>query len=186
MNNYSYRKTYIYTGLAVLLPAVLYVTALFLLQRERLATEKAETAKILRADTQNFRIGLDRALADSLADRARLEAHFVRKDGIVDFINGLEKLGFDSRVKANISSLGESWQDEKGGTLSLSLHVIGTFADVYRYLTLLEEVPQKLVLDEVIFTAGESGSAPASLKAMAPHVITWTSDIRATVRHYVK
>ncbi len=156
------------------------------LQSTRAEAEKVQTAKALEADTQNFRAALTKALATSEGDRTRLEAHFVRKDGVVDFINGLEKLGTDSNVMANISSLGESWQDASGGTLSLSLHVVGSFADVYRYLALLEEVPQKLQLDDIGLTSGEGGGAPSSIKAMTAHKITWSADIRATVVHYIK
>ena len=76
--------------------------------------------------------------------------------------------------------------DESGGSLNLSLHVVGTFAQVYNYLLLLEQVPQKLTLDDIQLTAGQSGPTPATLRAMSSPIIVWTADIRATVVHYIK
>ena len=190
MNRTSYKNKYLYAGFFICIPVAIYTGSFIFLQASRAEAEKIENARAFEADTQNFRATLTKSLTLLADDRARLEAHFVRKDGIVDFINGLEKLGTDSNVEASISSLGESWQDGQStatdGTLSLSLHVAGSFTDLYRYSTLLEEVPQKLVLDDIQMTSGEGGGAPSSIKALTAHKITWSADIRATVLHYIK
>lgn len=184
------QKTYLYAVLAIILPIIIYGGVFNLLKSERREAEQIETAHALEANIQFFRAALTRALTNSLPDRNRLDAHFVHKDGVVDFINGLESMGTSTGVMSNISSLGESWQDAASntdrGSLNLSLHVVGTFENVYNYLLLLEQVPQKLVLGDIQLTATESGAAPVSIKAMGPHTIIWAAEIRATVTHYVK
>jgi len=186
MNISAHRKKYIYTALLFVVPLALYYIVFSDLQAVRKEAEIIEMAGALDADTLFFRTSLESALNDSLADRSRLEAHFVRQDGVVDFINGLEQMGTSTGVMANISSLGESWKDESGGSLSLSLHVTGDFASVYKYLLLLEQVPQKLVLNDIQLVATENSAVPASIKQALPHTIVWVADIRATVIHYIK
>ncbi|MFA6006599.1 MAG: hypothetical protein WC764_02635 [Candidatus Paceibacterota bacterium] len=181
----SYKIIYLKMALFVVVPLLLYGMVFRTLLNARGEAEKIQTANAFEEDTHSLRVALKAAMDNSLEDRSKIETHFVRKDDIVNFINNLEKLGNDNGVVANVSSLGELWQDQNSGSLAISLHVAGTFTDVYNYLLLLEETPQKLTLDDIQLIAGDSG-APTTIKALGPHTSIWTADIRATVVHYIK
>jgi len=186
MKSYPQKNLYIYISLLVLIPVAIYWGALIMLRTERSEAERLETMRIIDSDNESLRSTLRHEYEDTENHRRRLDDHFVRKDDIVDFVNGLEELGALAGVEANISSLGESWQDERGGTLQLSLHVIGEFTELYNYILLLEQVPQKLVIGDISLSARGAGPTPATIKAITNTDVIWTAEVRATVIHYTK
>lgn len=68
-------------------------------------------------------------------DRARLNTHFAYSSDVVPFLNTVESLATKVGVKAETSSV-----DVVEGEASLSVRVkaSGSFANIYKYLTLLE------------------------------------------------
>lgn len=97
--------------------------------------------KIEDAEKNANRIALARAaLAEISDDEASVRSYFVPESGVVEFINGLEKLGTaqKSEVKVlSVSTAGSAAQPIL--TLSLSIH--GTFDSVMRTVGAIEYAP---------------------------------------------
>lgn len=179
-------KLYLYSAVWILGALSIYASALTKLNALHAKAEKVEAAETVRGNTESFRVALKAAMDHTALDRARLESHFVRKDGVVEFINGLEDLGRSEGLVTNINSLSESWQEGNSGSLMLSLKVSGSFSAIYQYLLLLQELPQKMRITSVQFAAGQSG-APATLSAVQGNSSSvWSADIQALVVHYIK
>lgn len=99
-----------------------------------------------RADVTNWREVLDA----SATERARIAALFINRDSLINFIEELEAVARESGVDYK---LGEPTIEAT--VLKLTLQMSGSFPNVYRFLTRLENLPYRLRLEQVDL-AGEA------------------------------
>lgn len=81
---------------------------------------------------------LDRSVKIIEDDRIQLETHFAKSSDIVSFLDTIEGLAPKVGVKAEVVVL----NDESG--LVVEMKASGTFAGLYKFLTLLENSPYAL------------------------------------------
>jgi len=85
---------------------------------------------------------------------SKIDSYFIPKDGVVTFINEIENLGKSTDVSTTISSIEPLIIDvkEKNSfkeTLSVKLEAVGSWKNVYQFVSLLENLPYGIVIDEV-------------------------------------
>jgi len=85
---------------------------------------------------------------------SKIDSYFIPKDGVVTFINEIENLGKSANVSTTISSIepvivNEKEKDNFKETLSVKLESVGSWQNVYQFVSLLESTPYGIVIDEV-------------------------------------
>nr|NIR48448.1 hypothetical protein [candidate division KSB1 bacterium]NIS23996.1 hypothetical protein [candidate division KSB1 bacterium]NIT70921.1 hypothetical protein [candidate division KSB1 bacterium]NIU91460.1 hypothetical protein [candidate division KSB1 bacterium]NIW18512.1 hypothetical protein [candidate division KSB1 bacterium] len=76
---------------------------------------------------------MQKILADTKAQRERLDDFFVHSTHVVDFIQEIERLGGVAGVETVISNL-----DEQDNRLSFSVKTEGTYTQVTHFMMLLD------------------------------------------------
>jgi hypothetical protein len=84
---------------------------------------------------------LDNSIKIIEAERAQLETHFARSSDIVPLLDTIENLAAQANTKAEVLSV-DVVGDQSG--LSVGVKASGNFADLYKFLTLLENSPYEL------------------------------------------
>ena len=79
-------------------------------------------------------------------ERAQLETHFAQSSDVVPFLDTIEKLSSKAGTKAEVTSV-DIAKDNTG--LLVGMKASGSFAGVYKFLTLLENSPYELEFDGV-------------------------------------
>ncbi len=84
---------------------------------------------------------------------ADLDTYFISKDGAVDFINTLDKIGKQSGAELSIgevdSELDNHIEDDFKETINVRLDATGSWNQVYLLLIALENMPIKLKVEQV-------------------------------------
>lgn len=117
---------------------------------------------------------------------SQIDTFFIAKDGVVSFINTLERLGQSTGLKINIQSVsvepGSDPKDFKEG-LKLKIETEGGWQDSSRFLSIIENLPYRLVVNSASVIL--NGSSEAILfkdgefnrKVGPEEVWKWTFDI---------
>ena len=95
-----------------------------------------------RTDIKNF----NESFQTIEADKALFETHFVQGSDIVPFLDTIEKMASSVGTKAEVSLI-EVSKDNSG--LILEMKDTGTFSQVYKFITLLENSPYELEFTSV-------------------------------------
>ncbi len=88
-------------------------------------------------------LGIKAALRDSRESVAAVDARFVAKDGIPEFIDGLEAKARAAGVKADVSSINLDESGDPAALKSLRLHIAGQgdWKSIVSYVASLEALP---------------------------------------------
>ena len=84
---------------------------------------------------------LDHTLAQNSDNLAMLETHFARSSNVVPFLDSIQQLGPEAGAEVVIDSVGAGANNTG---LIVELKASGSFASVYKFLTLLENSPYEL------------------------------------------
>jgi len=101
-------------------------------------TEKKLEAEIAR---RNEIKALNNYFLSTQGKKNQLETHFVQSSNVVPFLNTLEDLGTGVGVKMKVASIDIS---RDGTGLLIQLKSTGTFSQVYKFITTLENAPYEL------------------------------------------
>jgi Tfp pilus assembly protein PilO len=100
-----------------------------------------------------------RAIKTSLNENkefiSQIDSYFVPKNGVPDFIDTLEKLGKESEIALSIGSVSvEEGKNKNDFKDALHLHVdtIGSWQNIYYFLSVLESLPYRIQFDQVSVT----------------------------------
>ena len=109
--------------------------------------------------------------ADTLSSRSRLSSFIVSVDKITEFIEAIEKIGPNSSTDVSLSSINvpDFSLDTKSSMAYTTLHleVRGTWSNIIRALTIVENMPYVLSLKHMRLSTSEvsqTGKAPLGLK----------------------
>ncbi len=88
---------------------------------------------------------LGRGLLDTVEERDMIKGAFIKKDGEVAFVENLEKMAKSLEVTLEINSLAIK-EVEVDGVEKLSMRIVvdGSWAGVYKFLTLLQNFPESV------------------------------------------
>lgn len=119
-------------------------------------------------------------LLNTREDRERIDAHVLKDDDVVVFIETIENLGPQSGVAVITSSV--NVDDSSGnastttGYLKLKLNAQGTWENILHFVSLIENLPNKISVER--FSSSIS-SVNAEVKTKGPQ--TWQSAIELKV-----
>lgn len=94
---------------------------------------------------------LDRSIDIIEDERAQLETHFAKSSDVVPFLDTIERLAGKVNSHAEVTSV-DVLKDRTG--LMVGMKASGTFANLYRFLTLLENSPYELEFASVDMQRG--------------------------------
>ena len=107
-------------------------------------------------------------VASTAEERAVIETFFVGQDGVVAFLESLEALGREEGLEIEVSSVGLADEGEDKDeerlyeNLSVDIATKGGWAQNFRYLSLLENMPLKLQVGRAIIEKPAGGGANSS------------------------
>jgi hypothetical protein len=155
---------------ALALSAAGAYAAWFLTLRGTVANADALSAEIARIEREDAAIASAKDIAATLeADEAALEAYFVSEDGIVPFLEELERTGDELGSAVEVVSVAPG-SGTDAGRVTLAMRISGSFAAVMRTIGAFEYGPHDLrigllSLDERGGDDGSSWSASATFSA---------------------
>ncbi len=130
-----------------------------------------ERTSILVLDTENLTkekvtlLTLKGQAVETTTARKKLADYFIPRDGVVTFLNNIQDLGRSNNVELKVDSVlveDESGSPEQFEYLKLAITGSGTWTDVYRFESLVELIPYKVIVDNVRFEKkqpeGDSGT----------------------------
>jgi len=111
----------------------------------------------VEADTDVKKDGTLRAAKASLVKNKelieRMDSYFISRDGVVAFIEELEKLGKDTGVLLSIGSVSaendSKMKDDFKETLRIRLEASGPWANLFYFLSILESLPYRAQVDQM-------------------------------------
>jgi len=124
--------------LSVIIFALACFVFVFLYKETNQNNQKAESetaAWQAETDRRNDITALDASLMQVSNDRTALDNHFIRSSDVVPFLNTIEQLGSPAGASVSIDSVETGTNNNE---LVVNLKTTGTFEQVYKFLTLLE------------------------------------------------
>jgi len=139
------------------------------------AQEKWQTETTRRKNT--------RSLVNSIkvieSERALLETHFVQGSDIVSFLNIIEKLAKEVKVKAEVVSVNIT---EDNSSLMVEMKARGNFETIYKLVMLLENSPYSLEFTSVdIQNQNEENVSANKINKAQPWVATFQMKVLSFV-----
>lgn len=148
---------------------------------ERSARAKVETKSNAFAEQaggiEDYK-NIKRVLDDTEKDRLVIEEYFVNKDSSVLFIKKLEEIGAITKTPVSIVSA----DIENKKFLKVDLNISGSFADVYKALSLMEAMPYKVSFKKVYFKKNSIDGSDQQKKLSAGG---WTAEVRIELRSFL-
>ncbi len=111
---------------------------------------------------------LDHSVKAIEQERAELDTHFAKSSDIVPFLNTIDRLSLKANTTAEITAV-DPTLDHSG--LDVSMNASGTFENVYKFLTLLENSPYEIEFTGVDMhkeIKPETTTTPLVVKNTAP------------------
>ncbi len=171
------KKILIASAIAALVAFVLLGSFFWVIktQNETIAVLASEANQSSTKDeaVRSIKVSLERN-KDALRS---VDSFFISKDGVVDFINSLDKLGKQYGVTLNIgevtSEVDLKIKDDFKETLKLRLDASGSWSSVMKFLTALENLPYRIKVDQVSL-----GLSSASDKLLFANASSTASEVR--------
>lgn len=111
-------------------------------------------------------------------DRDKIDKHFAKSSDIVPFLDSIEGLTSKINLKAEISSV-DVLPDKSG--LMIGMRASGTFSDVYKFLTLLENFSYEL--DIVGVDMSKTGGT--DVEGKKPTAPKWDANFRIKLVSFI-
>jgi hypothetical protein len=123
---------------------------LYFIYSKEIALASMETEVALLKKDQLSATSVRHLLSDTKAKRQDLMSYLVTKDGVVGFIETIEKLAKETNTTISVNSVGVSpTKNQQLEHVVLTAEVQGAFLDVYWLLSLIEKMPQQLSVSRV-------------------------------------
>jgi hypothetical protein len=127
------------------------------------------------ADRREGIMTLNRSLQDDSSDRASLDTHFVGSTDVVPFLDTIGNLAASAGVAEEINSVDTGTNNDN---LTVEMQVSGSFAALYKFLTLLENSPYELDFPSMsmnqIVTPGKTGKNETWQATFQIQLLTFT------------
>lgn len=124
---------------------------------------------------------LDSSIKAIANERIQLETHFAQSSDVVPFLNTLEGLALRVNSKANVSAV--SITDDRTA-LSVGLNATGTFSNLYRFLTLLENSPYEL--DFISMDIKKGAVADSATTGKSTSTSQWTAIFKIKLLSFIQ
>jgi len=95
------------------------------------------------------------ALAENRDSISKIDSYFIAGDGVAPFIGNIEALGKQYGVGVSIGSVAvesdPKMKNDFKETLHLKVETTGSWSNIVRFLSAVENLPYHVVLDQVVF-----------------------------------
>jgi len=163
-------KTLFIVGLIAVIIGLALTYGFFLVIKQKVeATASKETELAGRESLEAQNRSLKLLLADVKPDIEKLSTRIIGPEGVVSFIEEIESLGKEIRVTTKIESVAIEPNEKLKEThelLKLTVLTQGNWHSVFQFLTMMETLPYKTIIDGVTFnrrSGGEEGAAGGSV-----------------------
>ncbi len=162
-----FRSTRLLAALSVALALVAllaYAALWFFFAREQARAAAVVAARAAEEQAERHDASRERLLLETEVKRARVDALFVGQDGAVQFLKELEQTARDAAAELTVIKVASPEESVNppppGGfeKLLVAVEVGGSFAEVHRFLTLLDLLPRPLAISRASFSREESGA----------------------------
>ena len=102
---------------------------------------KLDTEQLKEAQLQN----LKESFRKTEPERQELLSHFINSEGIVDFIENIEKIGRQAQV-----GLQFKFVNLREDGLAMEFEALGSFNELFYFLNLLEQMPFRLQFEKIV------------------------------------
>ena len=102
---------------------------------------KLDTEQLKEAQLQN----LKESFRKTEPERQELLSHFINSEGIVDFIENIEKTGRQAQV-----GLQFKFVNLREDGLAMEFEALGSFNELFYFLNLLEQMPFRLQFEKIV------------------------------------
>lgn len=124
-------------------------------QSEFLIIENSISALKLEQDAS---VSMKHLLTDTAEQRKKIDSYFIGSDGIVTFIESIERLSRETSVDSSVNSVGveQGASAEEVEYVTVNVSAEGSFRNLFWFLSLLEKMPLKIEITKVYFEQRES------------------------------
>lgn len=140
---------------------------------------QAQTEWQAESDRRGEVESLDHLLTSTEAERGALESHFAQSSDVVPFLDTIQQLAVSAKATSAIASVA-ILQDKTG--LMIDVNASGSFASVYKFLTLLENSPYELNFTSVDLKTSEGLSADGKTTPTGK----WTADFQIKLLSFIQ
>ena len=170
----NFQKTALFLSLAIFL--LLCFVFIILYRQININNQNAEASTTkwqTEAQRRNDIISLNSSLKQVSNDRALLDTHFAQSSDIVPFLNTISGLAPSVGATSEIDSV--TTGGANSNTLVVEIKASGTFEQVYKFLTLLENSPYELDFTSVDIN---KSTDPSSVSTKKTNNSDWQGDFK--------
>ncbi len=136
---------------ALIISACFYARSLIKKQEEG-ARENFKNYTLLSRKSQNIKL-LESQMAEIKENFEKLDNFYLKENGLVGFIESLEKIGRDANVLVGIHSVGIE-KDKK--SVLFRIDAEGEFEELFQYLVSLENLPYQVAFERMDISSGDA------------------------------
>lgn len=121
-------------------------------------------------------------IEETVLVREKLNGYFIPKDGVVSFLNRIQALGSENRLEFKVDSVvieDEAEAPDSFENVKLNIQAEGAWADIYRFVSLVELMPLRVSADKVDLEVVNNGTQidSSSRKKLVSSGSNWRSNI---------
>lgn len=125
-------------------------------------------------------------IEETVSVREKLVGFFIPKDGVVSFLNMIQALGVENKLEFKVDSVtieDEADAPETFENVKLNIEAEGAWADIYKFVALVELLPLRVFADKVDLQVAneEARSGSTSKSKVASGSQSWKSSISLRV-----
>ena len=100
-------------------------------------------------------------IEETVSVRDKLVGYFISKDGVVAFLNKIQALGLENKLEFKVDSVvieDEAEAPDSFENVKLNIQAEGAWADIYRFVSLVERMPLRVSADKVDLEVVSNGA----------------------------
>jgi len=175
------KKILIFAGASTLLGIFLYAGGFYIVKEKVQETSEAvvelEQARGVLEDIET----VNQSIINTQKDRDRIEEFFVDSEGIVAFIERVERLGKEVGVEATLVNLSEQNNNE----LVFSIEIVGSFQDVMLFAELLENLPFSLMINKAQLSKKSEQQITEDTEDLETTDSVWEGSFTTTLKSFI-
>jgi hypothetical protein len=174
-----------FTKISILISLIIFLctcVVFFLLYKQiNQNNSKAEAGMVAwQAETQRRSdiAALNSSLSQVADDRTTLETHFVQSSDVVPFLNTIEQMGTPAGTNVQIISVETGTNNSE---LIVDLKTTGTFSQIYKFLTLLENSSYEISFNSMKLSKTVIAVTPTK----TPKIPQWEGDFEIQLLSFI-
>lgn len=117
-------------------------------------------------------------VSDTAVLHSQIDKYFIKKDGVVQFLNSIQALGVENNLSTKITSVAIGQMASTSEVMELltaDVQVAGVWTDVYKFASLLELMPIQLTVERVDYGKATGDSTVLDSKGKSKKAPPWSA-----------